>query len=130
MALRATQQSQRDGTTSCASRPSAGIDRAKCLISLKATGEQKTILSPVTAANSSAWPTGTASGIRNVVPVPGPPACNFSLRFSFGDAEDVGPLRALWGEPGVGWAGASLCHESARACHEKSGDDRRWVSGR
>jgi hypothetical protein len=27
------------GTTSCASRPSAGIDRAKRLISLKATGE-------------------------------------------------------------------------------------------
>src|SRR5262245_45022856 len=27
---------QRGGTTSCASRPSAGIDRAKCLISLKA----------------------------------------------------------------------------------------------
>jgi len=47
MALRATQQSQRDGTTSCASRPSAGIDRAKCLISLKATGEQKLDSSPV-----------------------------------------------------------------------------------
>ena len=30
----------RGGTTSCASRPSAGIDRAKRLISLKATGEQ------------------------------------------------------------------------------------------
>src|SRR5262245_19560768 len=35
------------GTTSCASRPSAGIDRAKCLISLKVTGEQGTILSTV-----------------------------------------------------------------------------------
>jgi len=35
MALRATQQSQRGGTTSCASRPSAGIDHAKRLISLK-----------------------------------------------------------------------------------------------
>ena len=40
MALWATQQSQRGGTTSCASRPSAGIDRAKCLISLEMTGEQ------------------------------------------------------------------------------------------
>src|SRR5262249_37937087 len=39
MAMWATQQPHRDGTTSCASRPSAGIDRAKCLISLKATGE-------------------------------------------------------------------------------------------
>src|SRR5262245_3250879 len=38
---------QRSGTTSCASRPSVGIDRAKCLISLKATGEQVTILSTV-----------------------------------------------------------------------------------
>src|SRR6516225_742324 len=44
MAMRATQQPQRGGTTSCASRPSAGIDRAKRLISLKATGEQVTIL--------------------------------------------------------------------------------------
>jgi len=35
------------GTTSCASRPSAGIDRAKCLISLKATGEQVIILCTV-----------------------------------------------------------------------------------
>ena len=42
-----TQQPQRGGTTSCASRPSAGIDRAKCLISLKAAGEQVTILSTV-----------------------------------------------------------------------------------
>src|SRR5262249_57060477 len=41
MAIWATQQPQRRGTTSCASRPSAGIDRAKCLISLKATGEQR-----------------------------------------------------------------------------------------
>src|SRR6516162_4079631 len=40
MALWATQQSQRGGTTSCASRPCAGISRAKCLISLKATSEQ------------------------------------------------------------------------------------------
>src|SRR5262249_4442036 len=47
MAMRATQQPQRGGTTSCASRPSAGIDRAKCLISLKATGEQETNSSPV-----------------------------------------------------------------------------------
>src|SRR5215831_19433627 len=31
IAMRATQQPQRGGTTSCASRPSAGIDRAKCL---------------------------------------------------------------------------------------------------
>ena len=37
MAMWTTQQPQRGGTTSCASRPSAGIDRAKCLISLKAT---------------------------------------------------------------------------------------------
>jgi hypothetical protein len=35
------------GATSCASRPSAGIDRAKRLISLKATGEQVAILSTV-----------------------------------------------------------------------------------
>ena len=47
MAMWATQQPQRGGTTSCASRPSAGIDRAKSLISLKATGEQETILSTV-----------------------------------------------------------------------------------
>jgi hypothetical protein len=50
MAMWATQQPQRGGTTSCASRPSAGIDRAKCLISLKATGEQGTILCTVRAA--------------------------------------------------------------------------------
>jgi hypothetical protein len=80
MAMRATQQPQRGGTTSCASRPSAGIDRAKCLISL-ATGEQETILSPVAAASSSAWPTGRGSGRWKSIPVPGPPACNFSLRF-------------------------------------------------
>ena len=48
MALWATQQPQRGGTTSCASRPSAGIDRAKCLISLKATGEQVLLLCTVT----------------------------------------------------------------------------------
>jgi len=47
IAMRATQQPQRCGTTSCASRPSAGIDRAKRLISLKATGEQVTVLSTV-----------------------------------------------------------------------------------
>ena len=47
MAMRATQQPQRGGTTSCASRPSADIDRAKYLISLNATGEQATILSTV-----------------------------------------------------------------------------------
>src|SRR5262249_2236893 len=47
MAMSATQQPQRGGTTSCASRPSAGIDRAKCLISLKATGETETILCTV-----------------------------------------------------------------------------------
>ena len=40
-------------TTSCASRPSAGIDRAKCLISLKATGEQETDCSLV--ASPLAW---------------------------------------------------------------------------
>src|SRR6516225_9783690 len=39
IAMRATQQPQRGGTTSCASRPSAGIDRAKCLILLNVTGE-------------------------------------------------------------------------------------------
>ena len=39
------------GTTSCASRPSAGIDRAKCLISLKATGEQET--KPLAASGGS-----------------------------------------------------------------------------
>jgi len=38
----------RGGTTSCASRPSAGIDRAKRLISLKATGEQVAYCSLVT----------------------------------------------------------------------------------
>src|SRR6516225_5963033 len=47
MALRATQQPRRGGTTSCASRPSAGIDRANCLISLKAAGEQEAFLSTV-----------------------------------------------------------------------------------
>src|SRR5262249_6350988 len=47
MAMWATQQPRRGDTTSCASRPSAGIDRAKCLISLKATGEQKPFLSTV-----------------------------------------------------------------------------------
>src|SRR5262249_1694415 len=40
-------QPQRGGTTSCASRPSAGIDRVKCLISLKATCEQMLVLSTV-----------------------------------------------------------------------------------
>jgi len=50
MAMWATQQPQRGGTTSCASRPSAGIDRAKCLISLKATGEQETIFRQLVAA--------------------------------------------------------------------------------
>ena len=44
MALWATQQPQRGGTTSCAARPSAGIDRAKCLISLKATVQKVIIL--------------------------------------------------------------------------------------
>src|SRR6516162_9459153 len=39
------------GTTSCASRPSAGIDRAKCLILLKATGEQET--KPLAASGGS-----------------------------------------------------------------------------
>ena len=43
LAMWATQPPQRGGTTSCASRPSAGIDRAKSLISLKATGEQAVI---------------------------------------------------------------------------------------
>src|SRR5262249_30656773 len=50
MALWATQQPQRGGTTSCASRPCAGIDRAKCLISLNATGEQAANCSPVALA--------------------------------------------------------------------------------
>src|SRR5262249_18872322 len=50
---------------------SAGIDRTKCLISLKATGEQKTILSPVYAASSSARPTGRGSGRWKSIPVPG-----------------------------------------------------------
>ena len=81
MAMWATQQPHRGGTTSCASRPSAGIDRAKCLISLKETGEQETILSPVVAASSSAWPTGRGSGNRKSIPVPGPPDADFSLRF-------------------------------------------------
>ena len=61
----ATQQPQRGGTTSCASRPSAGIDRAKCLISLNATGEFFAQFN-VPAGG------GRGSGIRNVVPVPGP----------------------------------------------------------
>src|SRR6516162_5395683 len=39
----------RRGATSCASRPSAGIDRFKCLISLKATGEQVPFLCTVDA---------------------------------------------------------------------------------
>src|SRR5262245_32201071 len=47
LAMWAMQQPQRGGTTSCASSPSAGIDRAKCLISLEATGEEITILSTV-----------------------------------------------------------------------------------
>src|SRR5262249_53671075 len=40
LGLWATQPQRGGTTTSCASRPSAGIDRVKCLISLKATGEQ------------------------------------------------------------------------------------------
>ena len=48
MAMWATQQPEHGGTTSCASRPSAGIDRAKRLISLKATGEQVAYCSLVT----------------------------------------------------------------------------------
>jgi len=40
IAMRATPQPQRGGTTSCASRPSAGIDRAKCLKSFMPTDEQ------------------------------------------------------------------------------------------
>src|SRR5262249_45323793 len=47
MALWATQQPQRGGTTSCASRPSAGIDRAKCLKSFMLTDEQILDSSPV-----------------------------------------------------------------------------------
>jgi len=53
IAMRATQQPQRCGTTSCASRPSAGIDRAKRLISLKATGEQ--VIDCSLVASPSAW---------------------------------------------------------------------------
>ena len=58
MALWATQQPQRGGTTSCASRPSAGIDRAKRLISLKATGEQGTLLCTVTLKRAAALVSG------------------------------------------------------------------------
>src|SRR5262249_6737480 len=47
MAIWATQQPQRGGTTSCASRPFAGIHRARGLISWKATGEQEAIVSTV-----------------------------------------------------------------------------------
>ena len=56
MALWATQQPQRGGTTSCASRPSAGIDRAKCLISLKATVQD--ILCTVTLERAAALVSG------------------------------------------------------------------------
>src|SRR5262249_49222966 len=82
-AARPAQKPQRGGgTTSCASRPSAGIDRAKCLIPLKATGEQEIISSLVDAADRATPGRGRrGSGNRNVVPGPGPPACNFSLRF-------------------------------------------------
>jgi porphyrinogen peroxidase len=52
------EQPQRGGTTSCASRPSAGIDRAKCLISLKATGEQVLILCTVTLERAVALVSG------------------------------------------------------------------------
>src|SRR6516162_9838181 len=68
LGLWATQQPQRGGTTSCASRPSAGIDRVKCWISLKAAGEQKTYYSLVGATIPATWPTGRGSGNRNVGP--------------------------------------------------------------
>src|SRR5262249_52998319 len=95
MALRATQQSQRGGTTSCASRPSAGIDRAKCLISLKATGEQESINSTVGPRRASCRPTGRGSGNRNVVPGPRPPLPKFfSLQASRNGPGDQWPVLA------------------------------------
>ena|SRR5262245_4640039 len=63
-------------TTSCASRPSAGIDRAKCLISLKETGEQEAILSTVGRGGARRPRPGGGVAIENVVPGPGPPARN------------------------------------------------------
>jgi hypothetical protein len=90
MAMRATQQPQRGGTTSCASRPSAGIDRAKCLISLKATGEQDSFAScrgelERVADREGEWQMEKHSG-------PGAPRVQFFPAIFFGDAENVGPM--------------------------------------
>src|SRR6516225_617573 len=101
LGLWATQQPQRGGTTSCGSRPSAGIDRAKCFISLKATGEQKTDYSLVGATIPATWPTG-GRGNRNVGPGPGPP-----LQIFFGVFDGAG--FGGWFGQGLGWATASGC---------------------
>src|SRR5262249_45975824 len=52
------------------------IDRAKCLISLKATGEQETVLSTVGRGGARRPRPGGGVAIENVVPGPGPPARN------------------------------------------------------
>src|SRR5215467_4545617 len=117
LGLWATQQPQRGGTTSCASRPSAGIDRAKCLTSLKATGEQGTILSTV-GRGGARRPTRRGSGNRNVVPGPGPPARNLRADF-FWEFKNVGAVRAVWKELGFGWAGSSV----RAGCNGNSGCD-------
>ena len=99
MALWATQQPQRGGTTSCASRPSAGIDRAKYLILLTATVQELLILCTVTLERAAALISGhtlargprRGSGIWNMSLGAGPLTLK-SLPDFFGDAENVGPL--------------------------------------
>src|SRR5262249_45719577 len=77
----ATQQPQRGGTTSCASMPSAGIDRVKCLISLKAAGEQSTDSSLVGATIPATWPTGRGKWQNESGSGPGAPCVNIFWGF-------------------------------------------------
>jgi hypothetical protein len=99
MALWATQQPRRGGTTSCASRPSAGIDRAKCLISLMPTVKRMLILCTVTLERAAALISGhtLACGPRRgrgiwIMSLGAGPLSLILLPDFFGDAENVGPL--------------------------------------
>src|SRR5262245_35610676 len=92
MAMRATQEPQRGGTTSCASRPSVGTDRTKCLISFKATGEQSIILSSVAAGELERLADREGQLQMEKHSRSGGPRVQIFSGIFFGDAENVGPM--------------------------------------
>src|SRR5215469_8883726 len=90
MAMRATQQPHRGGTTSCASRPSAGIDRAKRLISLKATGEQKHFL--LTVGRGGARRPRPGGGVAIEMLFRAQDGARLVTRHGVGDRREIGQL--------------------------------------